>query len=226
MQVLEGRLASGNRYRITPYVILVTDDTGGQIQNVDVQALGDSTRRQNVLTCWMRDGSTFNLRFASDDEAIAALTVIQDRMTNVLPTNIQSIISPRQIAITLCAIGVVIGSIGPWAKIWIVTADGLDGDGQITVVMGLAALVGLFLRMREPLQRSWIVYGLVVVMGIAALIGGYDWQNIDNAIGELDDNPFATNASVAWGLQLMTITAVIGTAVAFAEALDHFRRTR
>lgn len=220
MQVLEGRLVTGNRFRITPYVVQVTTPNGEVIRNVETQSLGDTQRRQNVVTCWMRDGSSFKLSFDTVEDAGQAAAVLQGGMRPGSATNFVAGISPRQVATALCALGLIIGSFGPWAKVWVVTTGGLDGDGKITIVLGILALVGIFSRVRQPNGRSWITYGLVAAFGIAAAVGAYDWNTVGDAIGALEDNPFAANASVGWGLQLMTISAVVGTVLGFVEAMD------
>lgn len=224
MQVLHGRMSTGNRYRITPYVVNVSSPDGDVIRNVETQSIGDIHRRQSVVTCWMRDGSYFNLSFDSIDDAEQAMAVLQGgmRQGGILQdsaTGLIAGITARQMAMAICALAIIIGSFGPWARVWVVTANGLDGDGKITIVLGILALVGVLTRVRQPDRRAWISIGLVGGFGVAAAIGGYDWSNIDSALSDLEDNPFAANASVGWGLQLLTISAVIGAILAFVEMI-------
>jgi hypothetical protein len=61
------------------------------------------------------------------------------------------------------AAAIVIGSLGPWATALggIVSANGTDGDGVITLILALIALAGLWAYWQEP--RRGAAVGVLVL---------------------------------------------------------------
>lgn len=106
------------------------------------------------------------------------------------------------------ALFVVIGSFLPWATVdtWIGTfsANGMDGDGVITLLLGLAAgaLIALWKR---PL-----VIIAAVVAGLAALVAVVDLVDLGRAIG---DSGFA-DVTPGIGLILTLLAAMAAAALA------------
>lgn len=106
------------------------------------------------------------------------------------------------------ALFVVIGSFLPWATVdtWIGTfsASGTDGDGVITLLLGLAAgaLIALWKR---PL-----VIIAAVAAGLAALVALVDLVDLGRAIG---DNGFA-DVTPGIGLILTLLAAMAAAALA------------
>jgi hypothetical protein len=123
------------------------------------------------------------------------------------------------------ALLVCIGSMGPWATVLFITVGGLNGDGQFTLVLGLAALVFLavYVRSTRRPRPAWPV-ALIVLAGLAAgLAGAYDWSNLHRAASdaENEDNIFSATISVGWGLVVMTVA---GFSLAVAGITTYARR--
>lgn len=123
--------------------------------------------------------------------------------------------------IAASALLVCIGSFGPWAKVLFVSAGGLDGDGWITLVAGLAALalLAVYARAASRPRPSWPLLAVLVAGAIATAVGLYDWVNIETAI---DDELFSDAVSVGWGLVLVTFA---GASLVLAAAVTLARRS-
>jgi hypothetical protein len=102
---------------------------------------------------------------------------------------------------------VVVGSFGPWATFGPFSKGGLDGDGVITLVLGLVVLAAVWLR-RAPL-------GVLVAGALVALIGIID--TIDVAGSQV------LSPSPGWGVLL---TAAAGLSVVAWAALEMARGRR
>jgi hypothetical protein len=103
------------------------------------------------------------------------------------------------------SVGVVIGSLGTWATVTGgVSANGMDaGDGVLTLILALVALVGLWAYWKEP--RRWAAVG-VLVLGILIFgIGIYDLLDIEDVV----DADTSEIVSSEWGLHLVLIESVL-----------------
>jgi hypothetical protein len=101
------------------------------------------------------------------------------------------------------AVAIVIGSLGTWVTALggIVTANGTEGDGSITLIFALVALAGLGAYWNKP--RRWTAVG-VLVLGILAFgIGIYDLVNIETAVDT--DAAAVGGVSAGWGLYLVVL---------------------
>ena len=100
-------------------------------------------------------------------------------------------------------VAVVVGSISPWATITTVfgsvSVNGTDGDGKLTLGLGVALC--LFALLRRPAAAF-------IAAGLTALAGGYDLINIRDKVGEFESD--VASASVGWGLWLVVIAGVVG----------------
>jgi len=128
----------------------------------------------------------------------------------------------------LSALLICVGSVGPWARVLFFTANGLDGDGWISLLAGLAAL-GLFAIYLRSLQRprpAWPLVLILVLAGLAAAVGVHDWSEIQGVVDEAsqEDDPFgiSSTVSVGWGLVLMTIASF---SLAFSIVAMFLRRS-
>jgi hypothetical protein len=100
----------------------------------------------------------------------------------------------------------IIGAIGPWAKVLFISVSGIDGtrDGWIVLVLAglaLAALVGV---LRGASVKS-VATGLQIDAVIAGGVAVYDWSNLPNGSG-------IATVSPGWGLYL-TIAASVALLV-------------
>lgn len=117
-----------------------------------------------------------------------------------------------QIMLGVCTAGVIIGSLAPWARIVVNTVSGVSGDGQITLFLGVFAGVFVVLEvMRDKVSRTRYL-SVMFAFFLAGLIGLNAWLSVSTTIAEGE-----LNASVEWGLQLMTVAAFIGGVIAYLQ---------
>jgi hypothetical protein len=83
----------------------------------------------------------------------------------------------------------IVGSFGPWARAFIVTVSGVDGDGWFLVFAAIAALVLLYLGVKRPRLRLVAIIACVLagVVGLGIVI--YDGNDIfgKQSSGDEDD---------------------------------------
>ncbi|RIK43771.1 MAG: hypothetical protein DCC58_09140 [Chloroflexi bacterium] len=113
------------------------------------------------------------------------------------------------------AVLVVVGSIGPWATIFLGSISGLDGDGRLTFFLGIVAGIVALLRIAQPTRRRALAWLAAGVFTVAAVISIYDWSNLQ----QVADSSSIAIIRVGWGLQLTAIAAVAGALVAFVAAV-------
>jgi len=111
------------------------------------------------------------------------------------------------------ALGVVVGSIGPWAKIVGVfnnlSIGGLDVDGRFTISFGVVA-ASLALYRSLGGAGVWTSIIAFICLAISAVTGVVDWSNLADVISsESSENSFALTR-VGWGLQLVTFASFFG----------------
>jgi hypothetical protein len=102
----------------------------------------------------------------------------------------------------------VLGSILPWSVVTssrrVLSADGLTGDGRITILLGLAVVVvGVLALVGRPPRPACI--GALVAAAVVVVIAGYNAFDLD-ALGTASDQM----ASLEMGHGLL-ITAIGGT---------------
>lgn len=96
----------------------------------------------------------------------------------------------------------------PWATVTTgfgqISVNGTDGDGQLTIVGGIAMLIlVIFSKYLAALIVSVITAGILV----------YDYFNISSSV-DVEDNAFAS-ASVGWGIQLAAIAGIVTVLASF-----------
>jgi hypothetical protein len=110
------------------------------------------------------------------------------------------------------AIVVIIGAFLPWASIDIgfdsVSKNGTDGDGVITIVFGIAAVVLLIIRWNKVRARG-LTIGALVLSALTAVIAVIDMVDVKS---RFSDSPFAISASIGIGLWLTLIGALVAVA--------------
>lgn len=90
----------------------------------------------------------------------------------------------------------IIGAIGPWAKVLFVSVSGIDGqrDGWIVLVLAILSLIALASVLRGAPARK-VATGIAVDGLIAGGVAIYDWTDLPQG------NAIAT-VSPGWGLYL------------------------
>jgi hypothetical protein len=82
----------------------------------------------------------------------------------------------------------------PWATVGPFTINGTDGDGQITLVLGviLAVLGAIRLIGKGGKAISWVAAG---VAGAIGLIGAYHFNNLDSEVSSVGIGVYGTIAA-------------------------------
>ena len=116
---------------------------------------------------------------------------------------------PYSLVSGLSALLVIFAAFMPWAKLGFIKASGTDGDGVITLVLGL--IVGVIVLV--TLQRANVLAGFSIAAAgaLVVIIATYDIVNISNQVND-PDNPFASSVSVGEGLYA-TLVGGIGLIV-------------
>jgi hypothetical protein len=121
------------------------------------------------------------------------------------------------------AVVMVVGAVGPWAKAFGLTINGLDGDGTIILILGILAIVaGAIVARTSKRPRPRWPY---IVCAIAGLLGAaialYDWGSLEGvvdstALSDAEEDLVAAAVSAGWGIVLAAIAGVSLTVASVA----------
>lgn len=137
--------------------------------------------------------------------------------TEAEPGTVLRVVSAAVIA------GVVIGSLGPWVTFGFGSVSGVSGtDGKVALVLGIGAGLSWLPVILGDFHRGWTILGGLLLVLIAGT-GVYDWSNLSSLTD--DDSAAFFNIGVGWGLVIMTLTAILGIAVAVATVRTESRST-
>ena len=125
---------------------------------------------------------------------------------------------PNLIAAMLAALGVMVGSIGPWAQFAAMSRGATDGDGFITLILGLLAALALFCVLNlDRLGKGyrWIVRlcGTATLLGVlcagTAVVDIFDVRSRSTEVFGAE-----VHLEVAWGLWVLLVSSILLTATA------------
>lgn len=112
------------------------------------------------------------------------------------------------IASLAASVGIILGSIGPWASFMAFTKNGLEGDGIITLILGALSTVALFtLFSRGPVGGNVIRWVAPAVSVICLGIALYDIMNVSSHTADFFGETIGIQ--IGWGLWLVAISSVI-----------------
>jgi hypothetical protein len=126
----------------------------------------------------------------------------------------------------------VIGAVGPWAKLLGATLNGLDGDGGLILVLGILAIIAAVLMARSskrPRPR-WTYIVCIIAGGLCAAIAFYDWGTLEGSfdstvLSDAEEDFVAAAVSTGWALVLaafasasLVVASIVGLAVRGREA--------
>lgn len=130
----------------------------------------------------------------------------------------------------VAAVLVVIGSLGPWARVSTeayvgtgageVTVRGIAVDGVITLVLGALATGLLAWRLARPQLPGYVLAVALVLLITSGVLATTNWMDLGNATGDFSSDrlPAApagfirTGVGVAWGLIFTTCASWAGVA--------------
>ena len=138
----------------------------------------------------------------------------------------------------LTAVLVIIGSMTTWVCTWgegfvendieLVCVNGTNGDGRVTLALGILAAVLVLWRLLRPRSTTLstiVLCTTIVVLAIAGLFGVLNWSELSNFPGVYHGaRHFAIGYQPGWGLIVMTVSGLTGAcALAYQVWRDHFR---
>jgi hypothetical protein len=111
----------------------------------------------------------------------------------------------------------------PWVKVGFLSANGTDGDGVLTLLLGIGIALISWLS-RRPTRAAWI---LLVLAGLATAIGVYDVGNITAKGKDLGSGSTAIHISASVGIGLwLTVVAAVAVLVGAVMGLRDAKRSR
>ncbi len=135
----------------------------------------------------------------------------------------------------LTAVLVAVGSTRPWARTWgegffgedieINYVNGTNGDGQVTLAIGILAVVMILWRVLRPRSGTIFLAATIVVFVVAGLVGVFNWSEVRMIAEEYRDAKyFRFGYDPGWGLILVTVAGFAGAgALTYQMWNDHFR---
>jgi hypothetical protein len=132
--------------------------------------------------------------------------------------------------VLLSAVLVIAGSFGPWVTMLggLVRTDGVEGDGRITLVLGILAGAAAFALLLQPERRAWLGLLAAACLAVASAVGLWELVNVldlrnaarvEARAAGLDLTAFVPQ--VGWGLPLTVLSAGIGSLLALLSLLLH-----
>ena len=146
------------------------------------------------------------------------------------------ILLPATYLLGLLAAGLVaVGSTRPWARTWgegffgedieVAYVNGTNGDGQVTLAIGILAIVMILWRLLRPRSSTILLAATIVVLVVAGLVGVFNWSEVHRIPGVYQGAKyFRYGFGPGWGLILVTFAGFTGAgALAYQMWNDHFR---
>jgi hypothetical protein len=115
-------------------------------------------------------------------------------------------------------VGLILGSLGPWitarTPFGTISANGTEGDGTITLILGITVVV----MSAIPSSNTGLRIAIGLVAGLAALVGLYELVNINQRAEEIAQvTTIGLNASAGWGVWLTLAGGVVAVDAPFGR---------
>lgn len=118
-------------------------------------------------------------------------------------------VRPNLIASIVASVGIMLGSISPWVVFLGVGLGGTNGDGLITLVLGLIAAVILAVNLSTGSRElPWTWWLPPVIGAVCLLISAYNaftFYSLDTSDSALVD----AIVQVGWGLWLVILSSIV-----------------
>jgi hypothetical protein len=104
----------------------------------------------------------------------------------------------------------IIGSFGPWARAFIVTVYGVDGDGWFVIGAAVVALGMLYLYARRRGVSRWPLVVAAVAGGVGILVVAVDGEDIFGNQGTGEDEFFGDVDLIkpGWGIVMAGLASI------------------
>lgn len=115
---------------------------------------------------------------------------------------------PAMLVSLVASVGVMIGSVGPWASFLTLSTHGIEGDGAVTLVLGALAASALISIVRggraTGFGRRW---ASPVIGALCLIIAVLDLSEVASFGTEFFG--YRLGLQIGWGLWLMTISSLV-----------------
>lgn len=112
------------------------------------------------------------------------------------------------IASLAASVGIMLGSIGPWASFMAFTKNGLEGDGMITLILGVLSAVAMFTLFSRGSAGGTVVRWVAPAASVISLgIAIYDIMDVSSHTAEFFGETIGVQ--IGWGLWLVVISSAI-----------------
>jgi hypothetical protein len=126
----------------------------------------------------------------------------------------------RKVAIG-AAVGIAIGSIGPWADTFLGSVAGTQGgDGKMTLVIAIGVGFVAFLT-KTASRRAWLLIAAVLASLLAAYAAIHDLVNLETGTQEIFGRQVDL-VSAGWGIwvtAIASLVALVATALYWREVI-------
>jgi len=105
----------------------------------------------------------------------------------------------------VCAAGIALGSLGPWATALFVSRSGVSGDGKFTLVAGVFAALMLVAYSQNDDRTGPVLAGVCAL--VAGALGVYRFRAVESSEGvELFERRVDV-IEVGWGLYVVVLAS-------------------
>ncbi len=132
---------------------------------------------------------------------------------------------PNLIAGIAASVGVIVGSIGPWASVLAFTKNAVEGDGTLTLILGIASGVALFTLLNLGRTRVGLRWLARIAMGVSlagllCLVTAIN--DISNVLSAPTTDLFGVTirVQVEWGLWMVAISSAALFVTAWVVAVQ------
>jgi hypothetical protein len=217
-------LASGASVQVVDGQVVVRSSDADRAPDVtDIGLVKNVTRVGDEVTITRVRRRTMQIALTSEDDAVRLEAAVQAALGGAVAAQAGQGLTVaeagtrwRVIGMLICAVLIVVGSIGPWVEVAGTTIWGIEGDGSLTIIFGLiaAGLATMQLLGQAQRQRGWVLRLLFLAFALTAAVGLIDWVDLGRTIDGV-----SLDARVGWGLPLMTVGGGIGSALAIGQYL-------
>lgn len=124
---------------------------------------------------------------------------------------------PNMIAGLLACVGIVVGSLGPWASFLNFSKAGIDGDGMLTMILGVIAAVALFSILsrggKAKFGDRWVAPALGAITLVIAIVDAANLSNQETTFLRSTIGP-----SIGWGLWVVLLCGAALCVTSFTVA--------
>ena len=117
------------------------------------------------------------------------------------------------------AVVIVVGSFLPWASLGALSVSGTDGDGGLTLILGLMVGGAMALWWMHECEARWQLIASAIAGVLVVGITGYDMTEVQSLIDDTESlEAFGLEVSIGLGL-VVTFLGGVGVVIATGHRL-------